>query len=109
MDKKKYWVIRLFFVLFTMSVSAAILPCGIINAHGLFGEVITSTVAEDKEQENVNIKSVDNKKEQVARGINIFNIWFVILIAIVCISFYANLTKLPRVDTIVTLKVRMDN
>ena len=30
MDKKKYWIIRLFFVLFTISVSVAILPCGII-------------------------------------------------------------------------------
>ena len=38
MDKKKYWIIRLFFVLFTMSVSVAILPCGIIKVHSLFGE-----------------------------------------------------------------------
>lgn len=41
MDKKKYWIIRLFFVLFTMSVSVAILPCGIINVHSLFGEITT--------------------------------------------------------------------
>ena len=40
-DKKKYWIIRLFFVLFTMSVSVAILPCGIINVHSLFGEITT--------------------------------------------------------------------
>lgn len=51
MDKKKYWIIRLFFVLFTISVSVAILPCGIINVHGLFGEVTTYVVVEDKEQE----------------------------------------------------------
>ena len=41
MDKKKYWIIRLFFVLFTISVSVAILPCGIINVHSLFGEITT--------------------------------------------------------------------
>lgn len=41
MDKKKYWIIRLFFVLFTMSVSVATLPCGIINVHSLFGEITT--------------------------------------------------------------------
>ncbi len=41
MDKKKYWIIRLFFVLFTMSVSVAILPCGIIKVHSLFGEITT--------------------------------------------------------------------
>lgn len=109
MDKKKYWIIRLFFVLFTMSVSVAILPCGIINVHGLFGEVTTYVVVEDKEQEIVSIKDVDNIKVQTVKGINILNIWFELLIIVVCISFCANLIKLPRGDTIVTLKVRMDD
>ena len=109
MDKKKYWIIRLFFVLFSMSVSIAILPCGIINVHGLFGEVVTSTVVEDKGKEIVNIKSIDHEKVQTVKGVNILNVWFEILIAVVCISFCANLAKLPRGDTIVTLKVRMDN
>lgn len=109
MDKKKYWIIRLFFVLFSMSVSIAILPCGIINVHGLFGEVVTSTVVEDKGKEIVNIKSIDHEKVQTVKGVNILNVWFEIMIAVVCISFCANLAKLPRGDTIVTLKVRMDN
>ena len=76
MDKKKYWIIRLFFVLFTISVSVAILPCGIINVHGLFGEVTTYVVVEDKEQEIVSIEDVDHKKVQTVKGINILNIWF---------------------------------
>lgn len=109
MDKKKYWIIRLFFVLFSMSTSIAILPCEIINVHGLFGEVITSVVIEDKEQEISNLKAIDVKKVQTAKGLNIFNMWFEILITVVCISFCANLIKLPRGDTIVTLKVRMDH
>ena len=109
MDKKKYWIFGLFFVLFTMSVSVAILPCGIINVHGLFGEVTTYVVVEDKEQEIVSIKDVDNIKVQTVKGINILNIWFELLIIVVCISFCANLIKLPRGDTIVTLKVRMDD
>ena len=109
MDKKKYWIFRLFFVLFTMSVSVAILPCGIINVHGLFGEVTTYVVVEDKEQEIVSIKDVDNIKVQTVKVINILNIWFELLIIVVCISFCANLIKLPRGDTIVTLKVRMDD
>jgi len=109
MDKRKYWVMRLFFVLFAMSVSVTILPCGIINVYGLFGEAITSTVVEDREQEIVNIKDTEHKKVQTAKGISIFNIWFEILIAVICISFFANLIKLPKEDNIVTLKVRMDN
>lgn len=109
MGEKKYWIIRLFFVLFTISVSVAILPCGIINVHGLFGEVVDSAVVEDREQEIVNIKDVEHEKTQTEKGINIFNIWFEILISVICISLCAKLVKLPRGDTIVTLKVRMDN
>lgn len=109
MDKRKYWVIRLLIVLFTMSVSVAVLPCGIINVHGLFGEVIASTVVEDKDQEIVNIKSIYYEKIQKVKGINVLNIWFEILITVVCICFLNNLIRLPREDTIVTLKVRMDN
>ncbi len=73
MDKKKYWIIRLLFVLFSMSVSIAILPCGIINVCGSFGEVITSVVVEDKEQEISNLKGIDVEKVQTAKGLNIFN------------------------------------
>lgn len=106
---KKYWIIRLFFVLFTVSVSATVLPCAIINVHGLFGEIVTSTAVEDKEQKIVNIQSNDHEKVQSVKGVNIPNVCFEILVAVVCISFCADLVNLPRGDTIVTLKVRMDN
>lgn len=109
MDKKKYWVLRLFFLFFVISTSVAVLPCGSIIVHGLFGEVITSIAADNKAQEIVNIKSINHEKIQPAKGINIFNVWFEILIAVVWIRFHANLTKLPRGNTIVTLKIRMDN
>ena len=109
MGKKKYGILRLFFVLFTISVSATILPCGIINVHGLFGEITAHVIVEDKEQEIISIKNADYKKVQTEKGINILNIWFELLITVVCITFCANLIKLPRGDTIVTLKVRMDN
>ena len=103
MGRKKYWIPRLFFVLFTISVSVVILPCGIINVHGLFDEITAHVIVEDKEQEIISIKV------QTEKGINILNIWFELLITVLCITFCANLIKLPRGDTIVTLKVRMDN
>ena len=109
MGRKKYWILRLFFVLFTMSVSVAILPCGTINVHGLFGETITSTAVEDEEQEIVNVKSIRHEKIQTVKGTNILNAWFEILIAIIWTIFCANLIKLPRRDTLVISKVRMDN
>ena len=109
MDRKKYWILRLFFMLFAMSVSAAILPCGIINVHGLFGEAAAYVIVEDKEQEIVRIKDADHKKVQTVKGLNIPNIWFELLMTVVCISLCANLIQLPRRDTIITLKVRMDD
>ena len=39
MKEKKQWLIRLFIILFSVSVSVAVLPCGIINTCGLFGEM----------------------------------------------------------------------
>lgn len=109
MDKKRHWAIRLFLVFFTISVSVAVIPCGMINVHGLFGEIVTSTAAEDKEQETVHIKSINYGKIQTIKGVNIFNSWFEVLMTVACIRFCINLIKLPRGDTIVTLKVRMDN
>lgn len=109
MGGKKDRILRLFFVLFTLSVSVAILPCGIINVHGLFGEATTYVTVEDKEQEIVNIKDVSHKEVRTVKGINIFNIWFELLITVVCISLCADLIRLPRGATIVTLKVRMDD
>ena len=109
MDKNKQRIIRLFIFWFTMSVSFTVVPCGIINVHGLFGEIISSVATEDKDGEKFELKSVYYEKICKAKGINIINVWFEILIAIVSISFCAHLVKLPRGDTIVTLKVRMDN
>jgi len=102
-------MIRLFIFLFSMSVSFAIVPCGIINVHGLFGEITSSVATEDKDVERFEFKSVYNEKICRIKGINIINVWLEILIAITCIYFCAHLVNLPRGDTIVTLKVRMDN
>lgn len=49
MKYKKQWIIGLFIFLFSVSVSIMVLPCELINAHGLFGEIISSTVTSDEE------------------------------------------------------------
>ncbi len=109
MDKRKAWIVRFLAALFMISVSVTVLPCGMINVHGLFGEITASTSVEDKDQAIANIKSEYHKKLQNVKGINIINIWFELMILMICISFLANLIKLPRGDTIVTLKVRIDD
>ena len=109
MDKRKNWIVSLFVILFTVSISVVVIPCGIANTHGLFGEITASTVTEDKEREIENIKSQYRITIQAIKGINIFNIWFELMGFVICICCIAYLLKLPREDTIVTLKVRMDD
>ena len=108
MKKKNRWMIRLFILLFSTSVSVAVLPIGIVNVYGLFGEITASSVTEDKDSEIVNERRIYELAKQ-AKGINIYNIWFEVRVYILCIVFITYMIRLPRGDTIVSLKVRMDD
>ena len=108
MEKKNRWLIRLFILLFSTSVSVAVLPIGIVNVYGLFGEITDSSVTEDKDSEIVNERWIYEFAKQ-AKGINIYNIWFEVRVYILCIVFITYMIRLPRGDTIVSLKVRMDD
>ena len=108
MNKRHRFLMRLFILLFTVSVSVTVIPCNSINVIGLFGEIKSSSVINDNKihgaiEKQVYIKSHKNK------GINIISIWFELWYSIVCIIFIMYLSRLPRGDTIITLKVRMDN
>lgn len=105
---KKQWIIRLFIILFSISVSVTVLPCGIINTHGLFGEITTSTVTNDKDKSCFQESRVFENKKQII-GINIYNIWFEIWICIICMIFIQYMFRLPRGNSIITFKVRLDN
>lgn len=109
MDKQRNWILRLFLVLFSLSVSVTVLPGWCVNTHGFFGEVVASTITEDQNQNDAKIKAQYTEKIQKIKGINIFNIWFELWILIVCIGFIAYRIRLPREENIVTLKVRMDD
>lgn len=109
MDKRKNWIVQLFLVLFTLSISVTVIPCGIVNIHGLFGEIKSSVITEDKDQMVEQTTSRQSLNIQKVKGTNIFNIWFELLPLLICLCLIAYMLKLPREDTIVTLKVRMDN
>ena len=105
MEKKNRWLIRLFILLFSTSVSVAVLPIGIVNVYGLFGEITASSVTEDKDSEIVNERWIYEFAKQ-AKG---NNIWIEVRVYILCIVFITYMIRLPRGDTIVSLKVRMDD
>ena len=108
MENKKRWLLRLFILLFSVSVSATVLPSGIVNVYGLFGEITSSAVTEEKDSEIVDERQIYELAKKV-KGINVYNIWFEVWICIICMIFIAYMIRLPRGDTMVSLKVRMDD
>lgn len=108
MNKKDRFFLRLFILFFTVSVSVTIIPYGSICVLGLFGELKSSIVTEDNNIVEEVEKQVDIQSHK-CKGINIINIWYKLWCSIICLIFVMYMGKLLRGDTIVTLKVRMDN
>ena len=108
MKENKKWLIRLFIILFSASVSWTVLPCGIINTYGLFGEIISSTIINDENNCSFQESRVFENRKRI-KGINIYNIWFDVWICVICMIFIQYRFRLPRKNTIITFKVRIDN
>lgn len=106
---KKYWFMRLLFVLFTLSVSVTVIPCGVVNVQGLFGEITSSVIVEEQDWVRDDISFKYSEKVKKVKGINVINSWFELLVSVMCICAVAYMIRLPRGDTIVLLKIRMDD
>ena len=108
MDKRNNFLIQLSLILFVLSTPIVVVPSGIVSIYGLFGEMYYS-IAEEKEEITEEIASITVQNTQKARGLNVYNVWFEFLAIILSIYYGVYVIKLPREDTMVTLKVRMDN
>ena len=104
--KLKCLLIRLFIVLFTVSISIAIIPSGILFLQGLFGEVKIA-VAEDRETAQEQHDKQQNIK--LEETIRVFNIWLLIIIEILVLRFIIHSLKAPPHQTLVSIRVRMDD
>ena len=105
---KEQVLLRLLIPFFAVSISVAVIPCGIVSTLGLFGEVRSQMVTEDKDAEKAEESRISVKRHLVT-GLFYYNSWFEIWICILCMIFAAYMFCLPRGDTIVTWKVRMDD
>lgn len=108
MNHKSQVFLHWYIFLFTLSLSVTVIPCSSIYALGLFGEVKSSTVTED----NCYLEESENQAYIIPhkyKGTNIINSWYELWCIIVYMIFIMYKDKLPRGDTIVTLKVRMNN
>lgn len=106
MNRKENLLLRLFLMLFTISMSFVVLPGGVVNAHGLLGEVTASVAQEQEQAAEIGIRQQVHRQQ--VKGCNLFNPWFVFSMVVVWIARRARICRLPREDTIVDLKVRMN-
>ena len=66
-------IARLFVLFFSVSISVAVLPCGIINTHGLFGEITSSVVTDGEEESTIQESCIylilgENTPPSIRRG-----------------------------------------
>ena len=80
MKRENHWMMRLFILLFSISMSIAIVPCGVVNVYGAVGEVYSSvTIEAEKEAQIVKEEFSKDRKEKV---INVYNVWFILCVIV---------------------------
>lgn len=106
--KNSHCLIRLFLLLFMLSVTVPIISYYYVPSYGLFGELKSLVIAAENKEEiaEVSSKITVHRKQ---KGENIFNLWLLVLAHIVCLWLLAHSVKSPKPDTIVAKKVRMNN
>lgn len=105
--KNSYCLMRLL-LLFAFFATIPMNSYTYVPSYGLFGELKTLIVANENKEETAEVSSkVTVQKKQ--KGKNIFNLWFYYLVLIICLRLLAHRIKLPKADTIVAEKVRMNN
>lgn len=106
--KNSYCLMRLFLLLFALYVTVPIISYSYVPSYGLFGE-LKSLVVVNENQEELEEVSSKTTVQRKRKGKNIFNSWLLVLVYIACLRLLAHSIKLPKADTIVAKKVRMDN
>ncbi|WOO37817.1 hypothetical protein R2R35_04775 [Anaerocolumna sp. AGMB13020] len=104
--KRKSLLMRLFIVFFTVSITATVIPSGIVISQGLFGEVKCVVVDKSELGKEQHLLQAKHKAKATVQA---FNIWLLIIIAILVLSFKIHSEKAPPHQTLVSARVRMDN
>ncbi len=107
-EGNNHCLMRLFFLVFILSVAVPASPYSFVPGYGLFGELKSLVVInEDKEEISEVSSKITVRRKQ--KGKNIFNRWLFVSAYIVCLRLLACSIPLPETDTIVAKKVRMNN
>ncbi|MBP3460152.1 MAG: hypothetical protein J6K58_13160 [Lachnospiraceae bacterium] len=106
---KKPRFLKILILLFTVSVSMTVVPCHAVNSHGLFGEITAFSVSETETESEVRSVSGSEHEAVRSKGRNVFQIYFLLIALIVVFIWLDHVRELPVKETIVTLKIRMNN
>lgn len=109
MNRKKQLVVKTMILLFTVSVSVAAVPGTGIHSYGLFGEIKTISINDNNKEVVISAIPHSIKSANKVISLNVFNIWFEIVIAIILLKYTMFWVKLPCFKTIVSMKVRMND
>lgn len=109
MEKKDIrYLWQLLCLLFIISVTVPALPAGSICSYGMFGEIASSTVVEEATEE-ISLLSSRITVRNLRKGNHIYNPWLLLRIVVICIGLLACVYRLPKGDTLVARKIRMDD
>ena len=107
--EKRNRITLLYIWLFTVSISMTVIPSGIINTYGLLGEIKAAVICENRSAVKHLIEARKLTEKMHRKGVNVYNYWFISLMIILYIRFSSYVFRLPPSNTIVSLKVRLDN
>ncbi len=107
-------IFRIFILLFTMTVSVGVLPGGIVQSYGLFGELSSVFVVKNQESgiqakavkgiSDKRYKTIINKEQQ-----RVQYEWILLAIIIFSVHYLQYWLTFSNYKTPVVLKVRMNN
>lgn len=107
-------IFRVLIFLFTINVSISVLPGGIVQSYGLFGELLSVSVAENQES-GIRAKAVKGKSDKRYKTIinkeqqRVQYVWPLLAIIILSILYLQYWLTFSNYETPVVLKVRMNN
>lgn len=99
-------ILKMYIVLFTLSVSVAAIGGGAAVSFGLHGEIRKIVV---RENEDIHEQHVIKQKDIAEETARCYNEWLLMVPGIIMFCFLIYAGKLPPKRTLVSIHVRMDN
>lgn len=99
----------LLFLLFGILLSLQAVPSAGIVSHGLFGEAEAVSFVQEEKEETAVLSQGIRTIQKAPKGLRIYCSYLLLVILVICLQFTVYQYRLPKVETVITRKVRMDN